>query len=748
MTQTVYPANLSLRDLSHLTCPEGSQQSINLKSWHTSHAALMIAKLAQQRSCPLLLITEDLQSSQQLAHELRFYLSDTSIPIKQFPDWETLPYDRFSPHQDIISERLRTLAKLPSMTTSIVIAAASTLMHRISPPHHITQRAFALNVGDRIDPDQFRQQLTENGYYAVNQVLEHGEFALRGSIIDLFPMGANIPFRIDLFDDEIDSIRCFNPDTQLTISKLDKIELLPAHEYPTDQAAITHFRQSWHEQFSGDPSRCSVYNNMSQGHAVPGIEYYLPLFFDDLATVFEYLPASTCVITLGNIETVCTQHWKDIKHRHEQLDHDINHPILPPSDVFIDATTLLGRLKSFPRITIKWEDISEDEREQNIDSNIESNEETTAKARSLPTLTINRQQKYPLTLLNDFVEGCDGRVLLCVESLGRREVVSELLREYSLSPTNCDDWHTFLNDTANTFCICISPLNYGFKLNHPNIAIITETDLFGEQVQQRRLRKKSTINTDALIRDLTELKINDPVVHIEHGIGRYQGLQTIRTGDIDHEYITLTYANDDKLYIPVTELDLLSRYSGIDKDNIRVHHLGSQKWQQQKKKAQEKICDVAAELLDIYARRQAKIGIAFSAPDLDYERFASEFPFELTPDQLTTIEAVIEDMKQTKAMDRLVCGDVGFGKTEVAMRAAFIAVHDNKQVAVLVPTTLLAEQHLQTFTDRFASWPVRVACLSRFRTKQEQESIIQQLANGKIDIVIGTHRLIQSDIKF
>lgn len=697
-------------------------------SWAISSAAQLTNQL-------MVVVTPNVGAANQLERELNFFKSDESLPVLNFPDWETLPYDHFSPHPDIISERLMVLHRLLQMRKGILLIAASTLMQRLPPQEYLDATRFALNVGESIDLEAFRNRLASAGYRNVGQVMEHGEYAIRGSIIDIFPMGSNLPFRIDLLDDEIDTLRTFDTETQRTLEVITSIDLLPAHEFPLDQPAITHFRQKWRERLAGNPAQSPLYQNISQGESSPGIEYYLPLFFERVGSLFDYLPKQTIISMVEDVHPSANRFWQEVTERYEQHRYNPERPLLAPAEIFLPVEELFAAMKAFPQLQLQSEPVSEKSYSINFSAEIPA------------TLLVEHQAKQPLHHLADWLITHNERVLFCAETAGRREVLEGLLSDLKIQPTFFPTWQSFLNDKAD-YGMTIAPIDRGLLSGDPPIALITESQLFGQQVMQRRLRKRREQDVDAIVRDLSELKVGSPVVHIDHGVGRYLGLQTIKTGDRDVEYLTLEYADNAKLYVPISSLNLISRYSGAEIEHAPLHRLGSGQWERIKRKAAEKMRDVAAELLNIYAQRAAKKGFAFAPPDQHYLAFAASFPFEETPDQHQTINQVINDMVSTRCMDRVVCGDVGFGKTEVAMRAAFIAVQSHKQVGVLVPTTLLAEQHLHSFQDRFAKWPIRVEAISRFRNKQEQTKIINELAEGKIDIVIGTHKLLQETVQF
>ncbi len=691
-----------------------------------------ICETAQQQKAPVVVIVPDNTQLQQIHQELMFFASE-NIEILIFPDLETLPYDKFSPHQDIISERLLTLNKLLTLKTGIVLVAVSTLMQLLTPKSYIEANCLILNQYQKLDLIDFRNVLTKRGYYHVDRVVQHGEFTIRGSIIDIFPTGSPLPYRIDLFDNDIDSIRQFDPDTQRSLQEVDNIRLLPAREFPLTKDAIQLFQKRWQQNFTSDPNNCPIYEIISRADSAPGIEYYLPLFFDELQTFFDYLPANSILVTPEKLHAAAEHYWIEINERYEQLRYDITNPLLSPIQIFLPVDKLFAQFKHFPHIVISHKTHKKDA------------EAICFRNKKLPDLTIDNQAKQPLHKLQKFLVKRQPRILFCADSPGRREALLELLQRIDITPAQYNSWDEFSHNTT-AYGICIAQLEQGSYSNE--IIIIPEALLFGHQIMQRRRRQEKQQDTGAIIRDLVELHIGDPVVHIDHGIGRYLGLQTITVDQQPAEYLTLEYANKAKLYVPIASLQLVSRYMGSNPENAPYNTLGSKHWETVKTKAAKKISDIAAELLDIYARRAAKKGQAFTKPDQQYQQFANTFPFETTPDQQNSIDAVLNDMMSPNSMDRLVCGDVGFGKTEVAMRAAFLAVQNQKQVAILVPTTLLAQQHYTNFQDRFADWPVNIGMLSRFNTTQEQHEIIAKLATGGIDIVIGTHKLIQANIKF
>ena len=697
---------------------------------HGSAASLAIAIAARQLQQPLLWITRDTASARQIEQELRFFATD--IDVLHLPDWETLPYDSFSPHQDIISERLSTLHSLTTLRRGVLVVPVMTLMHRLPPSAYLHGNSLVLDKGQTLDIEQLRQRLSTAGYRAVTTVYEHGEFAQRGSLFDIFPMGSELPYRIDLLDDEIDSLRVFDPETQRTLHQVDAIRLLPGREFPLTPDAIKMFREHWHESFDVDHRRCPVYQDVSQGIAPAGIEYYLPLFFSQCASLFDYLSTQTTIVCDSGIEASAQTFWREANERYEQRRHNIERPILAPMRIFEPVEQLFARFKTHQQIILGNDGAANAGR-------------FVFDTQPPPPLAIDAKADDPVRALRNFA--ATQRVLLCAESAGRRETLLDLLARNNLKPRPVDNWRSFI-DSEVPLAIAVVPIDRGLLLPDNNIALVTESQLFGQRVLQVRRRKRQADIAENAVRNLTELRIGAPVVHIDHGVGRYCGLQTLTIDGQDAEFVTLEYAEGAKLYVPVASLHLIGRYSGADPETAPLHRLGSEQWQKAKRKAAEQIRDVAAELLDIYARRAARPGHAFADPAHAYETFAAGFPFEETPDQLSAIDAVLQDMKAPQAMDRLVCGDVGFGKTEVAMRAAFVAVHNGTQVAILVPTTLLAQQHYESFKDRFADWPVTIEVLSRFRSSAEQATALEKLAAGKIDILIGTHKLLQSDVKY
>ncbi|MBT6026518.1 MAG: DEAD/DEAH box helicase, partial [Porticoccaceae bacterium] len=706
----------------------------------SSGRALAVVEAALKYSGLTLIITDTAQQASTQSRALEFFAAQQNLSIFTFPDWEILPYDIFSPHQDIISARLQTLAKLPNANHGVLIVPLTTLMHRIAPIDFVASRTFCYSIGEQLDRGLLQDQLSRAGYKRVDTVYEHGEFAFRGSIIDVFPMGVKTPFRIDLLDDDIESLRLFDPESQRTLENVEQIELLPAREFPMDKESINLFLNNWHEGFDHNPTKCPVYRDIKDGIAPQGIEYYLSLFFEQTATLFDYLPTNLQLFTSSGIEQAAEQFWSDINNRYQEYGVDPERPLLKPEEIFLPVDRLFHEIKKRPRTILDSQPIDPAAHLQ--DSGIVP----------VPDMSVNAKQTSPLQKLHDFLiafeaDKAGSRVLFCAESSGRREVLTDLLKTIQVHPTEVDSWLQFV-DSDLQYGIITYPLEQGIACPNNGLCLITEGELFGQQVMQRRRRSKASESPDYIFKSLAELKIGAPVVHIEHGVGRYQGLVTLDVDKTAQEFLMLSYANDAKLYVPVSSLHLISRFGGGDQVAAPLNHLGSDKWDKAKQKAAKQVRDTAAELLDIYSRRAARQGFACSANEQDYLKFSGDFAFEETADQQAAIDAVRQDLLSAQPMDRLVCGDVGFGKTEVAMRAAFTAVSSGKQVVILVPTTLLAHQHLQNFRDRFANWPVNVEELSRFRSGKEQTAVIGDTEAGKVDILISTHKLLYAEINF
>lgn len=732
MTNSIFAPPLPKKQGDHL-------QWGNLQG---SSLALSIANAAKTSQRSILLVTADTPSALKLAREVEGFLyAEQGLAVKVFPDWETLPYDTFSPHQDIISLRLETLYHLTQPQPCVYVVPVNTLLQRMAPRDYLAKYLLILKQGQTLELDSFRQGLERAGYSAVNQVLSHGEYSIRGSIIDLYPMGSREPYRIDLFDDEVDSIRLFDTDSQRSGDKVPEIRLLPAREFPTDKPAIELFRRQFVDRFDASNAKDSVYYQVGKGIMPAGIEYYLPLFFEQTATLFDYLHPDSLLLMQGDLVNAAEFYWADLHERFEQHRYNPLRPLLSPAEIYLKVDELFARFKDWPRISIQHQALEDKAGRINF---------ATA---PVTDIAVNPQSKTPLLNLSQQLatwQQSAHKVLFCVESQGRRESLLELLKKISCKPKVFDDVNRFLT-SHETLGITLNIAEHSFALAEADakLVVITETELLGHKISQRRLRdKRQATDEAAVIRNLAELSIGQPVVHLEHGVGRYLGLQTLDAGGITTEYLTIEYAKGAKLYVPVSSLHLISRYSGGDLDHAPLHNLGTDAWAKARKKAAEKVRDVAAQLLDVYARRAAKPGFAIPIDWNEYQSFADSFPFEETADQEQAIRAVIQDMGSPNAMDRLVCGDVGFGKTEVAMRAAFLAANAGKQVAILVPTTLLAQQHFENFRDRFANWPFRIDVMSRFSSGKSQKQTLDELAEGKVDIVVGTHKLLQDDVKF
>ena len=731
------------RTLLHPRLPQAAGTPIAWGQLYGAAPALAIAEAvreaADEKRGPLLVVCSSAQAVDRLENELNHLLADTELPVMPFPEWETLPYDVFSPHQDIISRRLATLQRLEGLAAGAVIVSPATLLQRIAPREWLDGSSFLMDVGDTVDVEALNNRLEAAGYSRVSTVMEHGEFAVRGSIIDIFPMGANLPFRLDLFDDEIESIRSFDPETQLSQEKLDKVRLLPAREFPLHEEAIRNFRTRFRARFEGDPQKSEIYRSVSGGNAPAGVEYYLPLFFEKTSTLFDYLPDNVIVCRFDTADDAMQNAWQQVEDRYEQYRGNIERPLLEPTEIAITLDEALEKLVAHPGITVhSFELTTGGDNAQNFGT-----------VRP-PELRLNSRLEEParilLDFLDEFITNREGRALFVAESTGRRETLLDLLKKRKLAPKTVDTWQDFVTGEMPV-AVCVSPLQEGIHLPDDGLTVIAENQLFGERARTRS-RRRAGRDPNTIIRDLTDLAIGAPVVHEEHGVGRYLGLKSLDVGGDSTEFLVLEYAGNDKLYVPVSSLNLISRYTGTAPEHAPLHRLGSEQWTRAKRRAAEKARDAAAELLDIYARRAARKGHEFSLDDSEFNTFINDFPFEETPDQEQAITAVKEDLTRPQPMDRVICGDVGFGKTEVALRAAFIAVQDGKQVAVLVPTTLLAQQHYQTFLDRFADWPVKVEVLSRFRTQKQKTEIQKGISDGTVDIVVGTHGLLSKGISF
>ena len=706
----------------HWCCAPGSMTALAVALTARAHAGLVV------------LLTADPGEAMNVEQELGFFLRERELPVAHFPDRETLPYDNFSPVQDITSERLAALHALPQLRRGVLVLPVRTALHRLPPTSYVRGRVLHLRQGDRFDPIAQRRLLEQAGYRHAETVLAPGEFALRGAVMDVFPMGSPRPFRIDLLDDEIDTLRSFDTETQRSLERFKEVRLLPGREMPIDEAAIALFRRNWHETFSVDVRRCPVYQDVSQGVAPAGVEYYLPFFFAALHTIFDYLPEDALVVVASGATAAAHAFDTDARDRYEDHRHDLERPLLPPASLFLTSDEFFAGLHAYPRVNLT----------------LASTDPAPFAAAGVDQLEMNARARDPAERLHTLLRGTRGAVLFTADSAGRREVLTDLLTRSGIGTEPVADWNEFLTRIVTTpalRAITVAPLTSAFSLTEPSILVIPEAALLGHKAVAERRRYRA-VDPELVLRNLTELTLGAPVVHLEHGVGRYHGLQMLDVDDQRLEFLVLEYADAARLYVPVASLHLVSRYAGSDEDHAPLHRLGSDQWEKARRRAAENARDVAAELLDIYARRAARPGIAYPAPDAEYERFAAQFAFDETPDQADAITAVIEDMKSAKPMDRLICGDVGFGKTEVAMRAAFIAAQHGRQVVILVPTTLLAQQHLDTFSDRFADWGVRVELISRQRSDKEVGAIKERIARGQVDVVIGTHKVLGRDFSF
>ncbi|MBD8542874.1 transcription-repair coupling factor [Oxalobacteraceae sp. CFBP 8755] len=697
--------------------------------------ALAVAALALKAQGQMLtVVVANASDGQRLLDEIPWF-ADGKLACHLLPDWETLPYDAFSPHQDLVSERLATLHEIRNGQCDVLMVPATTALVRLAPPSFLAAYTFFFRQGERLDEARLKAQLTLAGYTHVSQVMSPGEYSVRGGLIDLFPMGSALPYRLDLFGDEIESIRTFDADTQRSLYPVREVRLLPGREFPMDEAARTGFRGRWRERFEGDPSRSPIYRDIGNGIAAAGIEYYLPLFFDTTSTLLDYLPDGASLALVGDIEGAINRFWMDTESRYRFLKSDRERPILEPTELFLSAEQFFTCIKPHGRWNIARDPLAP----------------ASELSAPIPDVAVNRRLDDPLASLRTYLERSDTRVMICADSAGRRETLQQYFSEYRLDLVPVEGFEGFRASDAR-LALGVAPLQAGFELldaGAGHLVFITETELYaGSGRRAGKKKQEATSQVESMVRDLSELKIGDPVVHINHGIGRYMGLTSMDLGEGETEFLHLEYAKDTKLYVPVSQLHVIARYSGTAAEDAPLHSLGSGQWEKAKRKAAEQVRDTAAELLNLYARRALRQGHAFEYSNVDYENFSQSFGFEETPDQAEAIHNVIKDMTSGRPMDRLVCGDVGFGKTEVALRAAFIAVMGGKQVAILAPTTLLAEQHAQTFADRFADWPVKIAELSRFRTGKEINNAIKGMADGTLDIVIGTHKLLSPDVKF
>jgi len=712
--------------------------------WHQLHGsatALALAECMENDSRLYVVVTSGARESERLAAEIAFFrgAQRTARALMPLPDWEILPYDLFSPHPDITSQRLQTLFELPEAHGGCLILAADTLLQRLPPVAYVRGRAFDLRVGQSLSVEPFRQRLVDAGYASVGQVSAPGEFAMRGSLLDVFPMGAESPLRIDLFGSDIEAIRRFDPETQRSLDAVQNVRLLPAREVPLDAPAIKDFRRRYRTRFEGDPTLSSVYRGVSEGLAPPGVEFYLPLFFEATASLIDYLPRDAVLVHDGGAAAALQSLWHDIEQRYEERRHDIERPILSPVELFLTPQELSQAASGFTTITLD---------SFKADTSLEPEAAlVNYPSEAPPQLRIDARAAEPLAPLVSFLDAFGGRVLIAADSPGRREVLQEMLRPHGVQMELVSDWHSFAQGSM-PLALTVAPDVGGLQLSTPRIALLSEAQLFGARASQERRRRRSAVDPQALLRDLTDLNPGSPVVHEEYGVGRYVGLMAMEVAGNPGEFLVLEYQGGDRIYVPVHALHLISRYTGSAPEHAPLHKLGTDQWAKARKRAAEQIRDIAAELLDLYARRKARHAASLKLREIEYQAFANAFPFEETADQADAIRKVLEDLEGTQAMDRIVCGDVGFGKTEVAMRAAFAAVQAGRQVVVLVPTTLLAQQHLGNFRDRFADWPVRIEALSRFRTAKESDAVIEAIEQGKVDIVIATHRLLHAQVRF
>ena len=716
-------------------------RSGHLRTWWrapTSPTALawFVARAAEAHAGPVVVVARDTQGAHQLESDLHTLLGEGgSLPVFPFPDWETLAYDRFSPHPDIISQRLAALHALPSLKHGIVVVPVQTLMQRLPPLRYVVGGSFDLKVGQTLDFDQEKRRLESASYRNVPQVLDPGDFAIRGGLLDVFPMGASAPLRIELLDDSIDSIRAFDPESQRSLEKTEAVKMLPGREIPLDDLSVKRALDALRERFDVDMRRSSLYQDLKAGIAPAGVEYYLPLFFEQTATLFDYLDADALPLIADGVTEATEAFWAQTSNRYEQRRHDLERPLVPPDELYLPPDALRERLNRSARIEICGPGHPRREEAQALGE------------QPVPVLPLAAKDAEPAAAVKSFLASYPGRVMVAADSPGRREALMEVMQAAALLPEVVADFTTFLSGSSR-FTIAVAPLEDGFALDQPQLAVLTERQLFPERATQPHRRRRTGREPESIIRDLGELSEGAPIVHEDHGVGRYRGLVVLEAGGTPGEYLEIEYAKGDRLYVPVAQLHLISRYSGASVETAPLHSLGGEAWSKAKRKAAEKVRDVAAELLEIQARRQARAGLALHLDRAMYEPFAAGFPFEETPDQHHAIESVLRDLASSQPMDRVVCGDVGFGKTEVALRAAFAAATAGKQVAVLVPTTLLAEQHYRNFRDRFADWPLKVEVLSRFKSAKEIKEELNKVAEGTLDVIVGTHRLLQPDVKF
>ena len=715
--------------------PGPGASQLHWPALHAGARALALAEAVIADTRPWVCMAADMRELERLAIELRFF-GGPELKILTLPDWEILPYDQFSPHPDIVSERLATLARLPEFRRGILLLTADSLLTRLPPVNYVSARSFALERGAALAIEPLRHRLVAAGYASVSQVSGPGEFALRGSLFDVWPMGIELPVRIDLLDDRIDSLRRFDPDTQRSLAAIDALRLLPARELPLDAESVREFRRRFRLRFSGDVARLSVYRGVSEGLAPPGIEFYLPLFFASTASLMDYLPADLVFATDPGLEAALSAAWQAVGARYEQYRHDIERPLLAPAEIFVSADELESQLAQHPRVYL--ERFGPDGAEPATGG---------APASLLPrNFQLDARATEPLAPLLEFLEAYPGRVLLAADSPGRRAVISQMLAAHGRTPRQVGDWPQFVNGDAQ-LAVMVAPEVRSLCLREPALMLLAETELFGTRARQERRRRRTAADPAAILRNLQSLEPGAPVVHATYGVGRYRGLEVMQIGGDVGEFLVLEYRDADRVYVPVHALHLVNRYAGGSPESAPLHKLGTEQWARAARRAAAAVRDVAAELLDLHARRTARQAASLRADELEYQTFANAFPFEETADQAEAIARVLEDLAKPTPMDRIVCGDVGFGKTEVAMRAAFVAVQAGRQVVVLVPTTLLAEQHAQSFRDRFADWPVRVEALSRFRSRTVADSVLAGFENGQVDILIATHKLLHADAR-
>lgn len=705
---------------------------LRLGQAHGCATGLLLAELAAQSDAPVIAVTATVAEAEALESEVQFFIGSRTPLL--FPDPETLAYDAFSPHQDLTSRRLDTLARILDGTARITIVAAPTLFHRLPPLDYIKANSLSLEVGQTLDIGQLQQHLQSSGYERVSQVGQHGEFAVRGAILDLFPMGSESPLRIDFFDDQIDTLRFFDPDSQLSEQQTDRLVTLPARDFPTNANAISQFRTRFRQRFEGNPNSSVIYTEVSEGRYPGGIENYLPLFFDSTCGFWDYADRRSIVVGLDDIDEILHDAWSQINDRYEQCRHDIERPALRPDELFLEPAVQLEELARHTQLNVSKREFTKTGAE-NINLPV----------KPAPALMIRTHAESPAADLVEYLKNSRQRTLICAESAGRRETLVEMLRDHGVPASPVNGWQEFLI-SGQRLAITVAPIDKGLLLPDGGVCLIAEHELFGSRPARRRRRRVR--DPETILNDLSDLNAGTPVVHLDYGVGRYQGLSHFEFDGVPGDFLTIEYAGGDLLHVPVSSLQLVTRYAGASVENAPLHRLGTDQWERARRKAAEQLRDVAAEMLDLYATREARGGRSFSVTHHDYELFCEGFPFELTDDQARAIDDTLSDLRSDKSMDRLVCGDVGFGKTEVALRAAFVVALSGAQVAILAPTTLLAQQHYQTFSDRFADWPIRVEVLSRFRTPRETRSVIEAIDKGKVDIVIGTHKLLQEDIRF